>query len=187
MQHLHWAQLTVPGRLSTALPNIAAFKLLHCCHLHRRAVLQHPLKVLLLQVGLKYNLPLLSPVDDAGVFTEEAGQFQGLQVGCSAACMLPPLCQMRSLLTHLQNGVLVTMTCTEPQQLCGLLQALPDGLASAVEARVDNRCMWRQDMPTPWLLGTCSSPLPPLTGCTFPHFCIACKHACIMPPMNPRF
>ena len=26
------------------------------------------------QVGLKYGLPLLSPVDDAGVFTAEAGQ-----------------------------------------------------------------------------------------------------------------
>ena len=36
-----------------------------------------------LQVGLKYKLPILSPVDDAGVFTEEAGQFQGLQVRAS--------------------------------------------------------------------------------------------------------
>lgn len=33
-----------------------------------------------LQVGLKYGLPLLSPVDDGGVFTEEAGPFVGLQV-----------------------------------------------------------------------------------------------------------
>ncbi|PSC70632.1 isoleucine-tRNA ligase [Micractinium conductrix] len=32
------------------------------------------------QVGLKYGLPLLSPVDDAGEFTEEAGPFAGLQV-----------------------------------------------------------------------------------------------------------
>lgn len=32
------------------------------------------------QVGQKYGLPLLSPVDDAGVFTEEAGPFAGLQV-----------------------------------------------------------------------------------------------------------
>lgn len=32
------------------------------------------------QVGLKNNLPLLSPVDDAGIFTEEAGEFKGLQV-----------------------------------------------------------------------------------------------------------
>ena len=31
-------------------------------------------------MGLKYGLPLLSPVDDAGIFTEEAGPFQGLQV-----------------------------------------------------------------------------------------------------------
>ncbi|GAB4814888.1 hypothetical protein N2152v2_001934 [Parachlorella kessleri] len=31
-------------------------------------------------VGQRYGLPLLSPVDDAGVFTEEAGPFAGLQV-----------------------------------------------------------------------------------------------------------
>ncbi|PON88324.1 Isoleucine-tRNA ligase [Trema orientale] len=30
--------------------------------------------------GLKYGLPLLSPVDDDGKFTEEAGQFSGLDV-----------------------------------------------------------------------------------------------------------
>ncbi|WMV10287.1 hypothetical protein MTR67_003672 [Solanum verrucosum] len=30
--------------------------------------------------GLKYGLPLVSPVDDDGVFTEEAGQFRGLDV-----------------------------------------------------------------------------------------------------------
>lgn len=36
---------------------------------------------LLLQVGLKYGLPLLSPVDDAGCFTDEAGPaFAGLAV-----------------------------------------------------------------------------------------------------------
>jgi isoleucyl-tRNA synthetase len=34
-----------------------------------------------LQVGLKYGLPLLSPVDDAGCFTDEAGpRFAGLAV-----------------------------------------------------------------------------------------------------------
>lgn len=31
-------------------------------------------------VGLKHGLPLLSPVDDAGVFTREAGPFEGLSV-----------------------------------------------------------------------------------------------------------
>jgi hypothetical protein len=31
-------------------------------------------------VGQRYGLELLSPVDDAGNFTEEAGQFQGLNV-----------------------------------------------------------------------------------------------------------
>lgn len=30
--------------------------------------------------GLKYGLPLLSPVDDVGKFTEEAGRFSGLDV-----------------------------------------------------------------------------------------------------------
>lgn len=30
--------------------------------------------------GLKYGLPILSPVDDSGIFTEEAGQFSGLDV-----------------------------------------------------------------------------------------------------------
>lgn len=31
-------------------------------------------------MGQRYGLPLLSPVDDAGVFTEEAGPFAGLAV-----------------------------------------------------------------------------------------------------------
>ena len=45
------------------------------------------LKLLYVQVGLKYGLPLLSPVDDSGIFTEEAGPFKGLQV-CGTAAML---------------------------------------------------------------------------------------------------
>jgi isoleucyl-tRNA synthetase len=32
------------------------------------------------QVGLRYGLPILAPVDDRGDFTEEAGQFAGLNV-----------------------------------------------------------------------------------------------------------
>jgi isoleucyl-tRNA synthetase len=32
------------------------------------------------KVGLKYGLELLSPVDDAGNFTSEAGPFAGLNV-----------------------------------------------------------------------------------------------------------
>jgi isoleucyl-tRNA synthetase len=32
------------------------------------------------QVGLRYGLPILSPVDDRGFFTEEAGPFAGLKV-----------------------------------------------------------------------------------------------------------
>jgi isoleucyl-tRNA synthetase len=32
------------------------------------------------QTGLKYRLPIISPVDDDGNFTAEAGQFSGLSV-----------------------------------------------------------------------------------------------------------
>ncbi|MBN1622201.1 MAG: isoleucine--tRNA ligase [Endomicrobiales bacterium] len=32
------------------------------------------------QVGLKYSLPIISPVDDKGVFTDEAGEFKGHKV-----------------------------------------------------------------------------------------------------------
>ena len=38
------------------------------------------LLLLLLQVGQRHGLPLLSPVDDAGLFTAEAGALQGLAV-----------------------------------------------------------------------------------------------------------
>ncbi|KAL4446248.1 hypothetical protein ABPG77_003055 [Micractinium sp. CCAP 211/92] len=40
------------------------------------------------QVGQRYGLPLLSPVDDAGVFTEEAGPFAGLQALAEAGVLL---------------------------------------------------------------------------------------------------
>ena len=32
------------------------------------------------QTGLKYNLPIVSPVDATGIFTEEAGDFAGLNI-----------------------------------------------------------------------------------------------------------
>jgi len=32
------------------------------------------------QTGLKYNLPILSPVDDEGKFTKEAGKYEGLKI-----------------------------------------------------------------------------------------------------------
>ena len=35
-----------------------------------------------LQVGLRNNLPIMAPVDNAGLFTEEAGQFQGDPCTC---------------------------------------------------------------------------------------------------------
>ncbi len=32
----------------------------------------------MLQVGQRYGLPVIAPVDDAGVFTDEAGPFAGM-------------------------------------------------------------------------------------------------------------
>ena len=50
-------------------------------------------------VGQRYGLPLLSPVDDNGDFTEEAGQFQGLSVlGDGNLAVIEALKAARSLL-----------------------------------------------------------------------------------------
>ncbi|MBE9009982.1 isoleucine--tRNA ligase [Pseudanabaenaceae cyanobacterium LEGE 13415] len=50
-------------------------------------------------VGQRYGLPILSPVDDDGNFTEEAGQFQGLNVlGDGNPAVIEALKEARSLL-----------------------------------------------------------------------------------------
>ncbi|MGG6266808.1 isoleucine--tRNA ligase [Leptolyngbya sp. AN03gr2] len=50
-------------------------------------------------VGQRYGLPILSPVDDDGNFTEEAGQFQGLNVlGDGNPAVIEALQEARSLL-----------------------------------------------------------------------------------------
>jgi isoleucyl-tRNA synthetase len=50
-------------------------------------------------VGQRYGLPILSPVDDNGNFTEEAGQFQGLNVlGDGNSAVVEALKEARSLL-----------------------------------------------------------------------------------------
>lgn len=50
-------------------------------------------------VGQRYGLPLLSPVDDDGNFTEEAGQFAGLNVlGDANQAVIDALTQVGSLL-----------------------------------------------------------------------------------------
>ncbi|MBW4442552.1 MAG: isoleucine--tRNA ligase [Plectolyngbya sp. WJT66-NPBG17] len=50
-------------------------------------------------VGQRYGLPILSPVDDDGNFTEEAGQFQGLNVlGDGNPAVIAALQEARSLL-----------------------------------------------------------------------------------------
>ena len=51
------------------------------------------------QVGLRYGLPLLSPVDDNGDFTAEAGQFAGLNVlGDGNSAVIQALADAGSLL-----------------------------------------------------------------------------------------
>ncbi|KAL7582373.1 hypothetical protein Lser_V15G46065 [Lactuca serriola] len=49
--------------------------------------------------GLKYNLPIISPVDDEGKFTEEAGIFKGLDVlGDGNAAVIDHLDQLSSII-----------------------------------------------------------------------------------------
>ncbi|KAL7584702.1 hypothetical protein Lser_V15G45053 [Lactuca serriola] len=49
--------------------------------------------------GLKYNLPIISPVDDEGKFTEEAGIFKGLDVlGDGNAVVIDHLDQLSSII-----------------------------------------------------------------------------------------
>jgi isoleucyl-tRNA synthetase len=51
------------------------------------------------QVGQRYGLPILAPVDDNGDFTEEAGQFAGLNVlGEGNTAVIEALSEARSLL-----------------------------------------------------------------------------------------
>lgn len=51
------------------------------------------------QVGQRYGLPILAPVDDNGDFTEEAGQFKGLNVlGEGNTAVIEALQEARSLL-----------------------------------------------------------------------------------------
>jgi isoleucyl-tRNA synthetase len=51
------------------------------------------------QVGQRYGLPILAPVDDNGNFTEEAGQFKGLNVlGEGNTAVIEALQEARSLL-----------------------------------------------------------------------------------------
>ncbi|MBD2460804.1 isoleucine--tRNA ligase [Oscillatoria sp. FACHB-1407] len=51
------------------------------------------------RVGMQYDLPVLSPVDDNGVFTEEAGPFQGLNVLKDAnPAIIQALTEAKSLL-----------------------------------------------------------------------------------------
>ncbi len=73
--------------------------------------------------GLKYNLPLLSPVDDAGRFTAEAGErFKGLNVlkVCVCVCVCALACW------------LVVVVARGRMMLCGFAACCLMGVGCAV-------------------------------------------------------
>ncbi len=53
-------------------------------------------------VGLKYNLPVISPVDDKGVFTSEAGEFNGHKVFAANHLIIEKLKEKRFLVNEEQ-------------------------------------------------------------------------------------
>lgn len=59
--------------------------------------------------GLKYGLPVVSPVDDDGKFTEEAGEFSGLDVlGDGNAAVVEYLDRNLSMILEEPYGTLIT-------------------------------------------------------------------------------
>lgn len=61
--------------------------------------------------GLKYGLPILSPVDDEGKFTEEAGKFSGLDVlGDGNVAVVKYLDEQMSLIMEESYGKLILLS-----------------------------------------------------------------------------
>jgi isoleucyl-tRNA synthetase len=52
------------------------------------------------KVGLKYRLPVINPVDDAGLFTEEVPEFKGLNIFKANPLIVEKLSQSGHLLAH---------------------------------------------------------------------------------------
>lgn len=76
--------------------------------------------------GLKYGLPLLSPVDDVGKFTEEAGRFSGLDVlgdgnvavieyldQCTSLIMVEPYSKISYLILSQIHGTIAFLFYSE--------------------------------------------------------------------------
>jgi len=66
------------------------------------------------QVGQRYGLPLLSPVDDAGRFTDEAGPFAGLNVqsdGNEAVVRVRAGCRVGWLTVLVRLRMLALVSC----------------------------------------------------------------------------
>ncbi|MGI6686048.1 MAG: isoleucine--tRNA ligase [Bacillota bacterium] len=52
-------------------------------------------------VGRKYNLPVISPLDDRGVFTEEGAQFQGMKTGDANGAVIKELAEKGALIKQI--------------------------------------------------------------------------------------
>lgn len=50
------------------------------------------------EVGRKYNLPVISPLDDRGIFTEEGAQFQGMSTGDANIAVMKELAEKGALM-----------------------------------------------------------------------------------------
>lgn len=104
-----------------------------------------------MQVGQKYGLPLLSPVDDAGVFTQEAGPFAGLQVQGDGNDAVVKVCRWCKC-TATCNLCRGTSTCFTQSLLlkCIRVQALASAGVLLLEEKYAHKYPydWRTKKPT---------------------------------------
>lgn len=99
-------------------------------------------------MGLKNGLPISSPVDDAGVFTEEAGPFKGDFPGTTHlpahGFMLiynTPSVSARCTVLHVkQSSKLCTLNCVSPG-----LPVLKEGTAAVIEALQQKGCLLKEE------------------------------------------
>lgn len=92
------------------------------------------------QVGLKHGLPISSPVDDAGVFTEEAGPFKGGTPSCTACSpfhVCTPIGQVHGA-ERVPQGFKVKVCAAG-------LPVLKEGTAAVIEALQQKGCLLKEE------------------------------------------
>ena len=75
-------------------------------------------------VGQKYELPVISPLDDKGVFTEEGGQFEGMFYDKANKAVTDLLTEKGALKLNLITHVTDWRTLSLEQHHNGLLQLI---------------------------------------------------------------